>query len=131
AHHDLSMLPIWRATAPQPLDQFEDARYVAGASTVLLSTLVGATYLTTTVAERLRRNERDLWLAKERLEGVLRGLGEGVAYFDAGSHLVLANPSFERLIPATGAKRRLAEIAPDGVRAPLQAALAKLEAGSP
>jgi two-component system sensor histidine kinase PilS (NtrC family) len=128
AHHDVAHLPLWEVIGPQAVDQYEDARYVAGASFVLLSTLLGATYLTTAVAARLRRNEHELSLAKDRLESVLRALGEGVAYFDATGDLVLQNDAFERLLPGT---RRLLEGAPPGLLAPLERALASIQKGSP
>jgi two-component system sensor histidine kinase PilS (NtrC family) len=129
-HHDVSLLPIWRPIATQAFDQFEDFHYVTGASVVLISTLAAACYLTTSVADQLRSSEHDLALAKDRLEGVLRGLGEGVAYFDAGERLVLANDAFSRLLPAREGTHVL-EIAEGELREPLARALAQVKGGVP
>ncbi|MCO5168920.1 MAG: ATP-binding protein [Planctomycetes bacterium] len=129
-HHDVGPLPFWRATpAGQGPDQFEDAGYLLGAACVLLSTLLVATYLTTQVAERLRAQEHELAASRDRIEAVLRALGEGVAFFDHDGRLVLANAAFDRLVPAT-AGLRLLERAPAALRPPLTEALGRLAAGA-
>lgn len=130
-HHDVGPLPFWRATpAAHGPDQFEDAGYLLGAACVLLSTLLVATYLTTQVAERLRAQEQELAASRDRIEAVLRALGEGVAFFGHDGRLVLANAAFDRLVPASPGARLLLERAPAGLRAPLAEALGRLAAGA-
>lgn len=126
-HHDVGPLPLW-GTDASSFDQFADARYVAGASTVLFSTLLVATYLTTEVSSRLRAKERELVQSRDRVEAILRGLGEGVGFFDADGALVLENEAFRRLLPVGTGSGPLGR-APAGLRAPLEAALERLGRG--
>lgn len=122
-HHDVYLLPFWRPTIHLPVDLYEDRRYIAGTSTVLIVMLGGISYLTTSIATQLRRNE-------DRLEGILHALGEGVAYFDGDDRLVLANDAFRAMIPGP-LSTRLLELAPPGVRGPLEEALLSVRSGEP
>lgn len=131
AHHDVAILPFWSAPGAASIDtdQYKDARYIAGASGVLLSTIAFACSITTSLVERLRRGERALGVEKGKLEAVLRAMGEGVAYFDEASELAFANEAFRACL-GSAPPQRLADLMPGALRDALRSALDRLHSGA-
>jgi signal transduction histidine kinase len=129
AHHDVAMLPFWNLPESNAaVDQYRDPRYIAGASTVLLSTIAFACSVTTSLVQRLRRGERELSVEKGKLEAILRAMGEGVAYFDEIGRLVLANDAFRSCLGAEPPPS-LADLLPGELRNAVRSARDRLHAG--